>query len=110
MNTDQPNIEIRLLAAEDSPELGRLAELDTAEPPPHPVLGGIVAGRLVAAQSLTTHQQIADPFRPTAEIRALLARTARQLDGGRPERLIGRFRRRLEGFGRRGATAPGGAR
>jgi hypothetical protein len=94
MNTQQP-IEIRLLAAEDSPELRRLAELDTAEQPLHPVLGGIIAGRLVAAQSLATNQQIADPFRPTAEIRALLARRARQLrDGGPERRLLRGIRRR----------------
>jgi hypothetical protein len=95
MNTDQQTIEIRVLAAEDSPELRRLAELDTAEPPPQPVLGGTVAGRLVAAHSLATNQQIADPFRPTAEVRALLARRAHQLRDGGPDRgLLGSVRRR----------------
>jgi hypothetical protein len=111
MNTDQQAIQIRLLAAEESPELRRLAERDTAELPLHPVLGGIVAGRLVAAHSLATDQSIADPFRRTAEIRSLLARRARELrEGGPDRRLLGRVWRGLGSFGGRRATAPARAR
>jgi hypothetical protein len=110
MNIDQQTFEIRFLAAEDSPELRRLAELDTADAPPFPVLGGIVAGRLVAAHSLATNRQIADPFRPTAEIRSLLARKARQLGGGGSDRrMLSHVRRRLNGIGRGGAPATGDA-
>jgi hypothetical protein len=72
MQTDWPSTEIRLLTAEDSAEVARLAELDTASPPRQPLLGAIVKGRLVAAHSLATDESIADPFRPTAEIRHLL--------------------------------------
>jgi hypothetical protein len=107
MNTDQPTIEIKLLAADDSLELSRLAQLDTAQPLPQPVLGGILGGHLVAAHSLATDQSIADPFLPTAEIRSLLARRARELRGGGPDpSLLGRVRRRLRSLGGPDATAP----
>jgi hypothetical protein len=92
---DANTIEIRLLGLEDGAALARLAELDTAEPPTIPLLGGIVDGRLVAAYSLATGESIADPFRPTAEIRSLLARRARQLCGSRGPGLLRRLRRRL---------------
>jgi len=82
MRTDQDQLEIRPLNPEDSGELVRLAQLDTAELPPQPVLGGIVDGRLVAAFSLANGQSIADPFRRTAEITDLLVHWARRLNGG----------------------------
>jgi hypothetical protein len=80
---DETATEIRLLGADDSAGLARLAQLDTASPPPQPVLGAIVGGRLVAALSLATADSIADPFRRTAETLALLARRADQLRGDR---------------------------
>jgi hypothetical protein len=76
MQTEQREIEIRLLNGEHSGELVRLAQRDSAELPPRPVLGGIVDGELVAAYSLATGETIADPFRPSAEIRKLLAEWA----------------------------------
>jgi hypothetical protein len=76
-------IEIRLLDLQDSAAVARLAELDSADPPPTPLLGAIVEGRLLAAHSLATGGSIADPFRHTAELRSLLAETARQLPGDR---------------------------
>ena len=79
MQIDQEQIEIRLLNGEDSGELVRLAQRDTAELPPQPLLGGIVDGQLVAAHSLASGQSIADPFRRTAEIQELLANWARRL-------------------------------
>jgi hypothetical protein len=78
---DQTTIEIRMLGLEDGAALARLAQLDTADAPPAPLLGGIVEGRLVAAHSLETGRSIADPFRHTAEIRSLLAERAGQLRG-----------------------------
>ena len=72
-------IEIRELGLEDGAAVARLAELDTAEVPSSPLLGGIVQGQLVAARSLVTGESIADPFRQTAEIRSLLAKRAAQL-------------------------------
>jgi len=79
MKRDQEQIEIRLLNGEDSGELIRLAQRDTASLPPQPLLGGIVDGNLVAAHSIPSGQSIADPFRPTAEIRELLAHWAKGL-------------------------------
>jgi hypothetical protein len=94
---DRDAIEIRLLGAGDSPALARLAELDTADPPPTPILGGILDGRLVAAHSLSTGESIADPFLPTAEIRSLLANSARQVPRGRGRGLFRHFRRQISG-------------
>ena len=81
----QEAIEIRMLGSLDGAALTRLAQRDTAATPPHPVLGGIVGGRLVAAHSLATGESVADPFTHTAEIRSLLAQRAVQLrgDGGK---------------------------
>ena len=95
--TDRNRIEIRLLGADDGAALARLAELDTSDAPPHPLLGGIVDGRLVAAHSLSTGRAIADPFRHTAEIRSLLAERAGQLRGYRGHWLLGPLRARLGG-------------
>jgi hypothetical protein len=98
MRADHSAIEIRLLGVDDASQLVRLAELDTADPPHHPLVGAIVEGRLVAAHSLSTGESIADPFRRTAEIRSLLARRARQLGGGGRDRgPVRRIRRRLGG-------------
>jgi len=92
MKLDDTAVEIRLLAATDAAELTRLAELDTTVPPRSPLLGGMVDGRLVAAHSLATGESIADPFRPTADLRSLLARRARQLRGAhRGPGLLGRL-------------------
>jgi hypothetical protein len=95
--TDLDGIEIRLLGIQEGAAVARLAELDTAEVPPTPLIGGIVAGQLVAAQSLTTGASIADPFRHTAEIRSLLAERASQLEGRRARGLLSRLRHRLGG-------------
>ncbi|HKH42610.1 MAG TPA: hypothetical protein VKA41_12245 [Solirubrobacterales bacterium] len=95
--TDRDRIEIRLLGIEDGAALARLAELDTADAPPAPLLGGIAEGRLVAARSLATGQSIADPFQQTAEIRSLLAERASQVRGGRGLGLLSRLRQRLGG-------------
>jgi hypothetical protein len=90
---DRDEIEIRMLGVEDGASIARLAELDTTEPPPSPLLGAIVGGRLVAARSLMTGESIADPFRRTAEIRSLLATRAHRRSGGRGRGLLRRLRR-----------------
>jgi hypothetical protein len=89
--TDRDAIEIRSLGLADGAAVARLAELDTAPVPSSPLIGGIVNGRLVAARSLATGASIADPFRPTAEVRSLLAKRAGQLGRGRG--LLSRIRR-----------------
>jgi hypothetical protein len=107
MNTDSNAIEIRLLGTRDATELTRLAELDSAQAPSEPVLGGIVDGSLVAAHSLSTDEAIADPFRRSDEVRSLLARRALHLrGGGRGRGLLGRLRRRS---GTRAGSPPGPA-
>jgi hypothetical protein len=103
--TNRDTIEIRILGLEDGAALRRLAQIDTASPPPAPVLGGIVDGRLVAAHSLTSGESIADPFRHTAGIRSLLAERAGQLRGGSARGLLNRVRGRLGGE----IAAPAGA-
>jgi hypothetical protein len=90
-------IEIRMLGSEEDAVLTRLAQLDTAQIPPAPVLGGVIEGRLVAAHSLATGESIADPFRHTAEVRSLLAERADQLRGGHGRGLLSRLRRPLSG-------------
>jgi hypothetical protein len=91
------SIEIRMLGLQDGAAVARLAQLDTVEAPPSPLIGGIVGGRLVAAHSLATGESIADPFLHTAEIRSLLARRARQLGSDRRGGLLSRLRGRLGG-------------
>ena len=79
MQSDHGQVEIRLLNVEDSGELVRLAQRDSASLPPRPLLGGLVDGDLVAAYSIPSGRSIADPFRRTEEIRKLLAHWAKGL-------------------------------
>jgi hypothetical protein len=90
-------IEIRMLGLEDGAAVARLAQLDTADAPPSPVLGAIVDGRLVAAHSVATGESVADPFRHTAQIRSLLKQRARQVRGGGRRGLLSRLRGGLGG-------------
>jgi hypothetical protein len=70
---------VRLAVAADWPALRRIAELDSAAPPPAPLLIGERDGRLLAALSLGDGAVVADPFVPTADVVALLELRARQL-------------------------------
>ena len=71
---------IRLAVPADGPALGRLAQLDSAPAPqPVPMLVAEVGGELCAALPLDGGRAIADPFRPTAELVAILGERARQL-------------------------------
>ncbi|MEA2438810.1 MAG: hypothetical protein QOH76_234 [Thermoleophilaceae bacterium] len=78
METTAPRIAIRPATEADSPMLLRLAALDSAAAPRGPVLVADIGGEVVAARSLSGARSIADPFRPTAEIRELLDLRARQ--------------------------------
>jgi hypothetical protein len=71
---------IRMAVSADATALRRLAQLDSA-PPPEPVrmLVAEVGGELRAAFPLDGGRAIADPFRRTAELVAILAERARQL-------------------------------
>jgi len=70
---------IRPAFADDEREIERLAQLDDAIVPPAPLLLGEVAGELWVAVSLSSPNHIADPFRPSAELVALVKARARQL-------------------------------
>jgi hypothetical protein len=72
-------VTVRLAAAADSPALNRLAQLDSASAPSHPILLAELSGQAVAAVSLADGAVVADPFVPTAELVALLKLRARQL-------------------------------
>jgi hypothetical protein len=65
-------ITIRPGYADDHEALRRLAALDSAAVPAAPLLVAELDGQLSAALSLRDGASIADPFRPTADIVALL--------------------------------------
>ena len=66
-------ITVRLAAAADLAALERLAGLDSRPLPPGPYLVAERDGSIEAALSLCTHELVADPFRRTAELCALLS-------------------------------------
>jgi hypothetical protein len=72
MNTLLSQITIRPGYADDDQALHRLAALDSAAVPAQPLLVAELDGELSAALSLHDGTSIADPFRPTAQIVALL--------------------------------------
>ena len=77
-----PNLEslvIRTATTDDEPSLEVLAELDSAVRPNGPLLIAEVGAEPVAALSLADGDTIANPFRPTADVVALLRLRADQL-------------------------------
>lgn len=71
---------IRMAVSADAEALGRLAQLDSAPPlAPVPMLVAEADGELRAALPLHGGRGIADPFRPTVELVAILAERRRQL-------------------------------
>lgn len=86
---DDP-VTIRPLGDSDRAAVARLAELDSRALPTGELLGAEVGGRLVAAISLDDEVTVANPFRPTAGVRAMLELRAAQLRvarNGHPGRL-----------------------
>ena len=78
---------IRHARREDALELARLAVIDSAQAPQGDVLLAEVDGALVAAIGLDDGRRVADPFRPTAAVLALLeahAGRSRRSGRGRP--------------------------
>ena len=63
----------------DRASLARLADLDSGVAPTGASLGAELDGRLVAAVSIDGSTAVADPFAPTADVRALLELRAAQL-------------------------------
>jgi hypothetical protein len=84
LNTLAPTVVIRAARGSDGEALERLARLDSRRPLTGDVLVAEQDGELVAA--LAGDGVIADPFRPTAEIVALLrsrSRSRERRHGGR---------------------------
>lgn len=76
---------IRMAVPADVPALERLAQLDSARPPEQlPTLVAVADGDLCAALPLNGGTAIANPFRPTAEIVAMLMTRAQQLQAQTP--------------------------
>jgi len=73
---------IRMLRGEEHGALERLAERDSAPVPAGSVLGAFADGKLVAAAPIDGGGVVADPFRRTADVRALLSRRIAQVRGG----------------------------
>jgi hypothetical protein len=78
-STTASSVLIRAARGSDRSALARLAALDSSTVPAGELLVAEADGMLVAARSLTTGAVIADPFRPTADVVALLALRARAL-------------------------------
>jgi hypothetical protein len=77
----------RLDRTADARALARLAGKDTRPAPRGEALGAFVDGELMAAMSLSSGRVIADPFKPTSELRKLLEFRAGQMrHGGRSRR------------------------
>jgi hypothetical protein len=70
---------MRRATAEDSARIRTLALLDNKRVPAGPFLVAEAGGEIVAARSLTTGAVVADPFRLTSDIVAMLRLRARQV-------------------------------
>ena len=71
---------IRLAGDADYDALERLAQLDSASPLEHPILVGEIRGHVAAAIDLDERRTIANPFEPTARLRAQLQARAAAFD------------------------------
>jgi hypothetical protein len=81
-----PSVLIRAARGSDGAAIARLAALDSAAVPAGELLVAEVDGTLVAVRSLVTGGVVADPFRPTADIVALLALRAAAVGAGSDRR------------------------
>jgi hypothetical protein len=74
-----PALTLRYAVPADAEALERLAQLDSRHAPRGVVLVAEVGGELWAAISVDDRHAVADPFRPSGELVALLLQRARQL-------------------------------
>ena len=77
--TGTSSLTLRLAVPADAEALDRLAQLDSRRAPRGAVIVAEVAGDLWAAISVDDGHAVADPFRPTGELVALLVERSRQL-------------------------------
>ncbi len=104
MKPSAETLTIRTVGSADAGALRRLAQRDSArQPEPVAMLVAEVGGELRAALPLDGGRAIADPFHPTAELVAMLAGRARQLEVPAPRRAV---RRRRSLWAARGVVAP----
>jgi hypothetical protein len=99
------DLTLRFAFPDDQVVLARLAALDSSEPPPQPVLIAEVDGEPRAALSLADGRVVADPFRFTLPLVALLRARAAQLSGAGPGSRAGGLGRLRLLFGARGGAA-----
>jgi hypothetical protein len=92
-------VTIRWATPEDSRRIAILAQLDESPVPAAPLLLAFVGDELWAAVSLGTGGAVTDPFRPSAEVAALVAARGRQLT------VAARRSRRPRGLKRFGVSA-----
>ena len=79
------DLKIRAAADDDAPALLRLARLDSqGRPPCGSIIVAVDDGEIVAAMAVDDGATIADPFRSTAPIVAMLRLRADQLKGTSP--------------------------
>jgi hypothetical protein len=79
--TTSPSVLIRAARGSDGPALEALAALDSATVPAGSLLVAEADGVLLAALSERTGERIADPFRPTRDLVALLELRAARARG-----------------------------
>ena len=75
------DVSIRLATPADAVAIARLAALDSSRPPVGPTLLGEIDGRLWAALGVDDRHAIADPFRPSGDVVALLRARAEHVRG-----------------------------
>ncbi|MEA2439647.1 MAG: hypothetical protein QOH76_1071 [Thermoleophilaceae bacterium] len=79
MSTTSEAVLMRRATAGDTARIRTLALLDDKRVPAGPFLVAEVGGRIVAARSLSTGTVVADPFRLTSDIVAMLRLRAAQV-------------------------------
>jgi hypothetical protein len=89
-------IAIRPAQSSDAAQLRSLAQRDSAAVPAGRLLVAEVGGAIGAAIAVDTGETIADPFRRTAELVALLQVRAQQSRRKPPLRIVARVRPALE--------------
>jgi hypothetical protein len=67
---------LRVAQPDDAPAVQRLAQLDSSRPPSGRVLLAVVGSEPVAALAVETGAVVANPFRPTADVVAVLRQAA----------------------------------